>query len=82
MERQFDVTDTWVKLHSSYLETPRRIKSAVYDLPNLKNHSWTDDCQIDWIKGAFRTEIEMLLVSDRYDDVEYLEESDESDKDN
>ena len=56
-------------------------ESAVYDLPDPKNHGWTEDFQIDWIINAFPTEIEMLLVSDSDEEAEYLEESTDSDED-
>ena len=55
------------------------------EIPDPKDHGWTESGEIRWILNAFPYEIEMILLSDSVDEgdlyVEGEDDSDESDLD-
>ena len=50
---------------------------SICEEPDKKNHGWNEDGQIHWVKKAFPSDIELLLV----DEVEAQAEETENDKD-
>ena len=83
-----------VQLHmfrSAYVARRQRLSNkSIIDEPNINHHGWDEDGQIHWVKKAFPSDVELLLVekieiyesedSERAVLLEYLEPGDKIEK--
>ena len=61
----------------------KRSMTANIEMPDIKQHGWDVNRNINWVEEAFPTDVEEILLHEEYEDLDhYLNENDgESDND-